>query len=132
MYKSSSPKIWRKLKSRYRLLGNKCRICNKKHYPPVQICRKCGSQDLEQYTFKPSAKLISWSTVHAAPEGFEEFVPYTIAIVELEDGERMTTQLADINENKLVHGMKLFPTFRKYYEHGREGIIHYGIKFTQK
>jgi uncharacterized OB-fold protein len=131
MYQSSPIKIWRKYKSRYRLVGTVCNKCGKKHYPPVMMCTKCFSTDLQQYEFKSSAKLITWSSISASPKGFEFNQPYIVGIIELEDGERVTTQIVDVEFENLKYGMELIPTFRKIFIDGEQGIIHYGIKFTK-
>ncbi len=93
----------------------------------AKIWRKFGSR----YPYpEGQVKLITWSVVHAAPLGLEDQVPYTVAIVEAEDGERFTTQLVDIASAKLKYGLKLRPTLRRYFTDGVEGLIHYGVKYT--
>jgi hypothetical protein len=131
MHKSSPAKIWRKFNNRYKIIGVQCQNCNKIYYPPVENCEQCGSSDLIQREFIAKAKLITWSVVYAAQDGFEDNLPYIIAIVELEEGERITTQLVDIDIKDLKYGLDLLPTFRKVYAAGDDGIIHYGIKFTK-
>jgi uncharacterized OB-fold protein len=131
MYQASPIKIWRKYKNRYQLIGSICSKCGKKHYPPVMLCKKCNSVDLKDFVFKSSAKLITWSIITSAPKGFEFNQPYIVAIIELEDGERITTQLVDVEENELKFGLDLIPTFRKIFIDGEQGIIQYGIKFTK-
>lgn len=96
----------------------------------MQICSNCGSTSLTKYSFEDGATLVSWSEVHAAPIGFEYQVPYIVGIVELEAGEKMTTQIVDIKLEELHHGLKLRPVFKKIYPDGDSGIIHYGVMFT--
>lgn len=131
MYQASPIKIWRKYKNRYRMVGSVCKDCGKKHYPPVMLCRRCGSVNLIEYEFGSQAKLITWSIITSAPKGFEFNQPYIVAIIELEDNERITTQLVDLDSSELIYGLKLKPTFRKLFIDGEQGIIHYGIKFTK-
>ena len=129
MHKKSPIKIWRKFSSRYRLLGNRCTECKKKFYPAVGLCENCQSDKLTPYEFKPQGKLISWSQISAAPKGYEEFVPYIVGIVELEDGQMITSQIVDTPESDLKYGLVLETVYRKYFQDGDEGIIHYGLKF---
>jgi len=131
MHKKSPIKIWRKFNNRYRLLGNQCRKCHRKFYPPVKLCEKCQSSDFNDYEFAPKGKLITWSKVYACPKGYESFVPYIIGIIELEEGERITSQIVDIDESELTYGLELVPIFRKIYQNGTAGIIHYGLKFRK-
>ena len=131
MHKKSPIKIWRRFGSRYRMLGNQCKKCNRKFYPSVKLCEKCRNIDLKEYEFKPKGKLITWSKIYAGPKGFESFVPYIIGIIELEDGERITSQIVDVDESELKYGMEMEPVFRKYFQNGSDGIIHYGLKFKK-
>lgn len=130
MYKGSSPKSWRKYKTKYRLLGNQGKKSDKKYYPPVFVSPKNTSEKLKEYEFKPIGKLITWSIVHGAPQGFEEYAPYIIGIVELEDDERITTQIVNVKKSQLKYGLKLKAVFRKIYQAGERGIIDYGLKFS--
>jgi len=129
MYKSSSAKSWRKYNNRYKLTGVRCNDCSKKFYPPVQICSKCHTTNLRKYKFKEEGRLITWSTIYAAPNGFEDYLPYIVGIVELEDGERVTSQLVEAKEEDLTYKIKVQATFRKIYTDGEGGIIHYGLVF---
>ena len=131
MHKASPAKIWRKFHNRYQLKGVICVNCKKIYYPSVCHCLKCGSNNFESFVFKDAAKLITWSVVYAAQEGFEDSLPYIIAIVELEQGERLTSQLVNIEISDLHYGLDLVPTFRKVFSSGDEGIIHYALKFTK-
>jgi uncharacterized protein len=130
LYKESSIKIWRKFKNRYSLIGSICNDCNTKYYPGERICKKCNSVNINDYRYKPQAKLITWSKVYAAPTGYEETSPYIIGILELEDGERLTSQIVDVEYESLSIGMIMKPVIRKIYQDGEDGIIHYGLKFT--
>lgn len=132
MYQSSPIKLWRKYQNRYRLIGSICDSCGKKSYPPVLLCPKCGSTKLSEYLFLPTAKLLTWSVIPFPPKGFEFSAPLIVAIVELEDGESVTTQIVDCDQSKLKYGLELKPIFRKIFVDGEQGVIHYGLKFTPK
>lgn len=77
-----------------------------------------------------NAKLITWSVVSATLDGFEDYSPMIIAIVEFDNGKRITTQITDVNPKDLTQGIILRPTFRKVYAAGENGVIHYGVKYT--
>ena len=40
-------------------------------------------------------EVFSYSTIHNAPEGFEKYTPYTVALVRLPEGPLITAQLTD-------------------------------------
>ena len=129
MHKTSSAKSWRKYSSRYKIQGSKCQDCSKVYYPPKSKCIKCGSNHLHSHIIQGKGKLVSWSKVYAAPSGFDKENDYIVGIVEIEGGERMTTQIVSCHEEDLKIGMQLVSTFRRIYTDDDDGIIHYGIKF---
>jgi len=57
-------------------------------------------------------------------------VPYVMAIIELDEGVRLTGQVIDCKPDDVKIGMRVAATFRKLGEDGRAGIIHYGYKFV--
>jgi uncharacterized OB-fold protein len=69
-----------------KLLGLKCKDCNAITVPPKMVCSRCGGPKLEIIELKGSGKIKTFTTVFVAAEGREEEVPYTIVMVELDDG----------------------------------------------
>jgi len=67
--------------------------------------------------------------VRQAPEGYEEFVPYTVALVRLEEGPLVTAQLTDVDHKEVKIGMEVEMVTRKLREEGEDGLIIYGYKF---
>ena len=69
-----------------RLLGLKCQSCGAITVPPKMVCRQCTGSELEIIELKGNGKIRTFTTVNVAAEGREEEVPYTIVMVELEEG----------------------------------------------
>ena len=69
-----------------RLLGLKCRSCGTITVPPKMVCRQCASEEMDIIELKGRGKIKTFTTVFVAAEGREEEVPYTIVMVELDDG----------------------------------------------
>jgi uncharacterized OB-fold protein len=80
-----------------RLLGLKCRSCGAITVPPKIVCRQCASPDMEIVELKGSGKIRTFTTVNVAPEGREDEVPYTIIMVELDDGPWLMGNLDGID-----------------------------------
>jgi len=76
-----------------------------------------------------TGKIYSFTRVHAAPSGFEHESPYWLAIVELDNGVRVLSQIVDSPEEKVVIGAPVTMVFRRIYADAAEGIIAYGYKF---
>ena len=69
-----------------RLLGLKCRSCGAITVPPKMVCRQCTGSELDVIELKGSGKIRTFTTVNVASEGLEDAVPYTIVMVELDEG----------------------------------------------
>ncbi|MBX9831046.1 Zn-ribbon domain-containing OB-fold protein [Candidatus Babeliales bacterium] len=127
---SSSPIInWRLYPQRYRLEGMQCARCNQKFYPKKYLC-PCGSTNFQSVSLRHQATLLSFTQVTHAPREHKMYEPYCIGFVQLVDGPRIMTQLADVDFEELTVGMNLVAVLRKYYVSGANGIIHYGLKFV--
>lgn len=127
MYNSNVVKSWRRIRKGNFIIGSRCRKCSALFLPPTGRCRKCGSYDTEDYKFSGKGRILSSSIVYSPMEGFEKQVPYTVAIVELDEGPRITSQVVDAE--KVETGMEVEACIRKIFVDGKDGIIDYGIKF---
>jgi uncharacterized OB-fold protein len=73
-----------------KLLLQHCRQCGNVEYYQQQMCRKCGSEELEHKAASGQGKVHSFSVVHRAPgPAFKDEVPYAVLLVELAEGPRM-------------------------------------------
>ena len=81
---------------RHQLLLPKCKACGQLHYFPRRFCPHCFSWDLEWVRCSGKGKLYSYVINHCPAPGFEEEAPYVIAVVELDEGPRMLSNLIDI------------------------------------
>jgi uncharacterized OB-fold protein len=122
-------KFWRELPQRYRLEGKKCVHCGKVCFPPRDICPGCGSDDMIKVNLPKRGKIVTYTVMYTAPANFEIFKPYIIALVQLEDGTHLTTQLTDCRPDNIDIGMDVEAVIRKINEDGKDGIIYYAYKF---
>ena len=76
-----------------------------------------------------TGKIISWTEVFAAPKGFENETPYFLALIELENGVRLLSQVVDSKKEDLKSGAGVAKVFRKISDVDFEGAIAYGYKF---
>jgi len=123
-------RYWRLRNQRYSLVGEVCNKCGAKIFPPRDVCPECAKPAYEPYTFSGRGEVYSYSTVYQAPEGFEEYAPYTVALVRLEEGPLVAAQLTDVNSKDVEIGMPVEMVTRKIRDEGSErGMIVYGYKF---
>ncbi len=71
----------------------RCDDCAHVYFPPRPFCPECGSRSVSVFPASGRATLYSYVIHHRAPPGFE--APYAIAVVELEEGPRMMTNIVD-------------------------------------
>lgn len=121
------PLNWRKYPERYRLEGSHCNNCEKDFYPKRKICPNCRRKgELENKEMPREGEIMSYSKVHAGHKDFEDETPYYIALVELENGVRIFTQIVDSEDIEI--GAKVKKVFRKITSN-ESGVIAYGHKF---
>ena len=124
------PRHWRLRKQRYSLVGEVCPHCEAKLFPPRDICPECASEAKTLYNFSGRGQVYSHTTVYEAPAGYEEFAPYTVALVKLEEGPLVTAQLTDLDDKKVEIGTPVEMVTRKLRSDGDErGLLVYGYKF---
>ena len=123
------PRHWRIQKQRYSLVGEECPHCSAKIFPPRDVCPECGGEAKEPYRFSGRGSVYSYTVMNNAPAGFEESLPYTIALVQLEEGPTVTAQLTDLGEQPVEIGMPVEMVTRRIRTEGDEGTVTYGYKF---
>ena len=121
---------WRLKKQRYALVGEVCPHCEVKIFPPRDICRSWGEESRDLFQFSGRGEVYSYTTVYDAPAGFSEAAPYTIAMVQLEEGPLVTAQLTDLGEAPVEIGTPVEMVTRKLRSAGDErSMLVYGYKF---
>ena len=123
-----SPRYHREIPQRYRLEAGKCKRCGKISFPPRLICPECGKDQFEQIILKDEGKILTYTIIRVGSDKFSIQTPYAVGIVELEDGVKVTTQIADVNFEQLKIGQKVKLVFRKIQDEGKSGIHCYGYK----
>lgn len=73
--------------------------------------------------------MYSFAVMYKAPAGFEQDIPYVVALVKLEEGPLVTAQITDVDVDDVTVGMPVASVFRQWRQHGPDGHIVYGFKF---
>ena len=68
-----------------------CRDCAHVYFPPRPFCPACASRDVEVIRASGRGSLHSYVVSHLPAPGFEP--PYAIAVVKLDEGPKMLTQI---------------------------------------
>lgn len=96
-----------------KLLIKQCGACGRAHYYPRSFCPTCWSEDLTWEEASGRGTLYTYSVVHVNDlPPFGERVPYVAAIVDLEEGPRIMTNVEDVAFDELQVGMPVTVAFR--------------------
>ena len=74
----------------------RCLECAHVYFPPRPFCPKCAHREVEVFRASGRAALYSYVINHRPAPGHEP--PYAIAVVELEEGPRMMTNIVDCEQ----------------------------------
>src|SRR5690625_4643008 len=98
---------------RHELRLQQCNSCNKHYFYPREFCPHCASDSVEWVRSSGRATLYSYVIEHRPAPGFADEVPYVVAIVELEEGPRMMTNIVGVEPDpeQLVLDMPLTVAF---------------------
>jgi scaffold protein (connect acetoacetyl-CoA thiolase and HMG-CoA synthase) len=111
----------------YRLEGQRCVACGAVQFPSRTACSACRSAEVSPYRFSGRGTVFSFAEVAQAPKGFSG--PYLVALIELEEGVRVTAQLTDLEPDEVEIGMPVEMVTRRLQEKGPHGYLVYGYKF---
>ena len=95
-----------------KLMACKCQKCGKIHLPPRPMCDNCFSQDFIWIEVPSKGKLVTYTIIHVAPPQFHPLAPYTVGIVQLENGLKLPGMVSNVQENALKIGMDLAIDFK--------------------
>jgi len=68
-----------------KVMGTRCKECGKAYFPPRSDCYRCLPGEMEWFEVSGTGKLVTYSKLEYAPIGFEEDVPYCIALLDYGD-----------------------------------------------
>lgn len=91
-----------------KIMATRCQRCGKLYFPPRADCPKDLSSDIAWEELSGKCKLLTYTILNFAPTGFEDDVPYTLAVAQLEEGVNVYTRLSkEIKEDEIKVGMAL-------------------------
>jgi uncharacterized protein len=87
--------FWDGCKS-HELRVQRCRACGDAYFYPRNVCPNCLSRDVEWIRASGRGKLHTFSVVHAGGRNPPLELPFVLAVVELEEGPRMLSNLVGV------------------------------------
>lgn len=90
----------------------RCNDCAKAFFPPQQFCAHCSSPNLKWAESKGQGSIYSFTTVFkGAPSEFADEVPYTVAVIQLDEGYRMSSRLVGRDHSDWACDQRVSATF---------------------
>jgi uncharacterized protein len=102
-----SKPYWEGLKE-HRLLMQRCDGCGEFWFPPSLLCPHCTSERFTWSELSGNGKVFSYVVYHRVYHpGFATEVPYTVAVIELDEGPRMLSNVVGIPPERVVCDMRV-------------------------
>lgn len=90
-----------------KVMGSRCKECGLVFFPPRADCYKCFSSDMEWFDVTGNGKLMAYSKLKYAPIGFDEDLPYCIAVLDYGDYKIFGRIASDIPDGDIKLGMEM-------------------------
>ena len=101
----------------HRLALPKCEDCSQFWFPPSRTCPHCLSTNVSFQNVSGRGKVFSFVTFHRVYRpAFAEDVPYVVALVELEEGPRVLTNILGVTHEDVRCEMPVEVVFDDYDE----------------
>ncbi len=111
-----STPFWSAAKDRLLVL-QQCDECGDVRFPPEVACPACGSQRHKWAAMSGKAALFSWTVAHPPLlPFFAERAPWPVAVVQLEEGPRMVTNVIGVPPEQFRIGMAMEAAFEDVAE----------------
>ena len=96
-----------------KLLIQRCGGCGELRHPPRPMCPNCRSLESEAIASSGRGTVYSYVMPHQPRFPFFDY-PYVVALIELEEGVRIVSNLTDIDPAKVTVGMPVQVYFQSF------------------
>ena len=109
-------------------MASRCTACKETTFPPRADCPKCRCGEFEYVELSGKGTLVTYTRIDAAPAGFEDVVPYTVGVADLEETGRVLAWFGEsISENEIEIGMPL-QVVPRMFEELQEIKVYYSLE----
>ena len=86
----------------------RCDACGKYWFPPSLLCPHCNATKWTWTSTSGRGRIFSYVVYHRVYHpGFADEVPYAVAVIELDEGPRMISNVIGIAPDKLACDMRV-------------------------
>jgi len=93
-----------------KVMGTRCKDCGLAFFQPRADCHQCLAGNMEWFEVSGAGRLVTYSKLQFAPVGFQDDVPYCIALLDYGDYKVFGRISSDIAEEELEIGMEMTTT----------------------
>jgi uncharacterized OB-fold protein len=94
------------------LLLQRCAGCGHLQFPPQSFCAGCLSEDMTWIKASGRGTVLSYTAVHWSPNpAYAADAPYVLALIGLEEGPRMLSNIVDCASGEVRIGMTVTAVF---------------------
>jgi uncharacterized protein len=95
----------------------RCQSCGHVRYPVSFMCPRCLSRDTEWIALSGDGEVFSYIVFHRAyHQGFAGDVPYNVALVQLDEGPRMFSNVVGCADDEVRVGDRVHVVFDRVTE----------------
>lgn len=97
---------------RHELLVQQCSGCKRFRFYPRSVCPNCLSDEFQWRPATGRGRLYSFTVIHRAPTpSFRDQVPYVLALIDLDEGVRMMSNVIECDPDVVRIGMRVEVVF---------------------
>lgn len=99
-----------------RLMGSSCAACGQFSFPPRADCPTCRHDEFNFNELDGQGTVVTYTTIGAAPAGFEDEAPFVLGVIDLAEGGRLLAKFGEsINPEEININMEVqvVPNTRK-------------------
>lgn len=89
------------------LLASRCEACGELFFPPRRRCTRCFSTELTEATLGPEGRLYTWTVVREFGGRSEEFQPYAVGMIQLDEALRVQGYIVEAELEALAVDMPM-------------------------
>ena len=111
-----------------RMMGSVCGECGYQTFPPRADCPECMSDQFSFKEYNGKGVVYTFTKTEAAPTGFDDEVPYTIVVVELEEGGRLLAWSGDTLDPDAITIGNPVQVVPRIWEKGDQIKVYYTVE----
>ena len=111
-----------------RLMGATCTSCGHLSFPPRADCPACLHDDFEFTEMSGKGSVTTFTTIAAAPAGFEDQAPFHLGVVDLIEGGRLLASFGDTIDPAEVAIDMPVQVVPRLFEESENIKVHYTLE----